>query len=599
MERENRPNITFNRRARRQRARTDLQLRESAWHAKRLNSDIALANQAVNIWGETVASSSKNFAEIAYRGKPFIDNFLTASRQIHADLGDVAGCGFFNSEQQASIAAIQDFDIFNRQVKGTSLEDIESMPLPLNLTDIKRINGIMRTQLSKKGFSPGAQVAESIIFFAVQSVTGRPDIPKSSSHIIKDLQVRVCDYFDYYTELMTDFGIEDWDELRFMMSLRLNQPYLPAALGGYIPGRLGITPSSAIKLYDERVDAFKSNLGLGIWPEKAWVKLFADIKRNTREAYRENNFPEALREYQHYNEATDVRASAHLNNTYGQQKLRNDDHIQLLDSNSQLLETLNARRKEILKCIKDKENYNSLYKFKTAGAAFKSVTLSSQNRDVLVFVLHFQDLQKTHLTVEIDSQGNIYGFPNRLLKDRPFVAELAIRDILLPVIGDIEGKRDSKSAKVTMVFPIAVRNLQHNEQRLAEPVEDKPQEKRVRPRIMTPLVEYFLYPRDEPASRDRAPSQIRKVMYSREIIEELLAGQKRDEKYVNKIIAAINRFEHGAKDPKMIDWSGGKAIVLRVGDTRIVLRHQGNSRYTLDAVGDRENVYRNFADKKV
>ena len=70
-------------------------------------------------------------------------------------------------------------------------------------------------------------------------------------------------------------------------------------------------------------------------------------------------------------------------------------------------------------------------------------------------------------------------------------------------------------------------------------------------------------------------------------------------KDVDKMSEHIRMFALGQVRPKMIEWSGGKRLVDRVGDFRIVYNPLGGNNCLVEAIGHRGHIYARYGDLKV
>lgn len=264
-----------------------------------------------------IYTHERDLTRITFLGEPFIYEQMELQRKL-PDLLERAH--FVNLEKPfISPQELNSFDgvnSFSKKVGGISLLDIEQMELNeegrLDTADIKRINKLYHDTQHRRLLSlwpfykdqdraQAEGVKEDLYFFVCQQ-EARPDEKISVPAYLIPLYERLIVYFDYYKDLLTNFDLGLVDEMRFVKTLSWTTPWMPQTLGCFVPARLGITPSSAFKLYQTRAES--SYVAPFYWRRN----ILPYLEAGGVEACREKGLPLDLQVYQHYDPQMDETA---------------------------------------------------------------------------------------------------------------------------------------------------------------------------------------------------------------------------------------------------------------------------------------------------
>lgn len=542
---------------------------------RRLEQTSALVTESALKWSSVIKEQNYQAAKIIFRGEPFIQDFLASRREFVA-ANTSAFYRNFNFTDDAR-RNYQEQDIFAFEVAGTSLSDIEKMPLPLSLDDIRRVNKMFfQGRFTKKRSEKQLAVIYGAIYLSSQKLARDDlniDIPKG----LRPLYDRLCDYLDYYTDLMTNFSLDAKDDLDFYKALKDGYPYLLIALGNYIPAKFGITPASAIKIYHQHFN--KSFISFAL------KKFLNHLEEQSKHAIGKI-LPEDLVLFAQFDPQKDQRAAKLLFDFYQAQNKDNSTQMDVYNKSNEYLNRLSMYQKVIRSDIASSGNKRIELPLPEDNIAHK-LTVTSQNRKTLIFITHFKD-GSTHLTLEIDRDGVIFGIPPQLIRDNPRIADFMLIETLAPVLE--KAKKDHPGLE----SPPAIEPPRTHEGQTAETetVAIKPAY------VPAPKEKKTGKPQTAKAAlpeRQQPPQQKFVVLHTKSSVKEL-AGKNPQEKDLERIMRTIRNYEYGYVQSKTIDWSGGHVQALRVGKYRIILRHLKGRFYAAEAVGRRANVYDNYAD---
>lgn len=583
---------------------SDADALKGAAMVKEFNRRGVLLNATNNVFNQVVKKYEQNPARIVYQGQPFINNWLEVRHKLP---GFLKRAHISNLEDpfvtQETLSQFDTQDSFSTKLggrtflglpilEGTSLTDVEQMPLlrldgrvSLSTDDIRRINRMFHYRIfpwSSKETTTESLIRQSMLYLAVQKAA-RPEEKITISQTLHPLYERLIAYFDYYKDLMTDFNLEGLDEKQLLVTLGWGRPWIPQAVGCYIPARLGITPASAIKLYQTHAE-FSS------MPTYFWRRnILPSMEFGAKHAIRRNALPADLERYQKYSEQMDKEAAEQLADYYQKQDLSEQKENPVAKLTGLYFKSL---QDDVVRLP------NRVIEIAMPeGLPVAKVMIASHNRNTLMFVLSFTDGQ-THLTLEIDRDQNIYGFPAKLIYDNPHFAELILRDILPPVL-------EWAKFKYPGIEPIRLSDYRREERKV--PAVGQPQATEALPsrverplkryRVLTPLARILDAP-EPPHFHTEPLRRTRSVIYSRSSVIEKMGGTPRP-KDVDRVIETIRRFELGLVQVRKISWSGGERESVRIGDLRAVLNKVSDTVYVLEYIRDRENVYRRYGDHKV
>lgn len=580
--------------------------------AGQYNKYYNLLGETIDGWNQTVDEQDNNSTKVIYKGRPFISDWLEVRRELPLFLerAQLAGSKDQVVIPEAALNRFHEQDFYSKELGGrrflkltmsvgTSFFDIEQMLLirsnsnnqsqwSLQTEDIRRINRMFRA-----GESP--VMFQAMIYLATQEFA-RPEQKNLVSPVLHPLRDRLVAFFDYYKDLMFNFDMGVKDEFSFCETLAYTRPGLPLALGVYMPARLGITPSSAIKLFQTRAEL---SLSPFFWRSSGVLEA---MEMGAEEAHREKNLPANLERYQHYDEKMDNEVLKQLSRFYGQNKLTEAELEALYNNSDNLIDKfIDLYFKDLYSDVMRSPHRQLNFKM-PEGHVISNITLSCQNRQTLILILHLAD-GITHLTLEIGQGNKFYGMPAKLVTDHEHFIKAIFSDVLPPILEEARKKHpnreplrisDYRKVEQSEVQITGIDQQLSLDEAVRLPV---PKRKHHEPsKILTPLAQYLAGPK--PVNATELPESKYHVICSRSSIIEKLGGHPRP-KDVDKIMRHIRMFELGQAQPKMIDWSGGKRLIDRVGDFRIVYNSLGGKNCALEAIGDREYIYTHYGDFKI
>lgn len=544
-------------------------------------------------WNQSVKSEGKDvaFAKTVYGDNfPFIHDYLVTRKPLVTLIDEIhrlhIQTGSLNPD---FLNNLDGEDIFSVKLgrDEISLSDIEKMPLPLSLANIKSINRMFRQKTFSRSTRQEHLIRQSMIFLALSHHIW-PETSRNIPSSIRPLTERMCDWLDYYCDLLTNASLSPSDESNLLLSIAYTGPYLMKALGSYFPARLGISSSSALKFYSER--AQNSSL-----PDFGFKMILNQLTKETREAIRKSVIPEELQDFLLFDKKIDEKVQALLLASYGTKFFNESEAVRLYEENDNTIRSLIENWKRVTRVMSDNsKKYLSI--LLPNGSFAKEMIIAQQYRKTLIFILKFTD-SETHLTIEIDQNGSVWGFPTKLTMESPLVRERVLADILEAAKGEfaLSSKAMINQPMEPFNFPLIIidssgRRPKFNE---IETVKVKPDQMVTRVSHM-PIVQHE--PVTLPVRSDSENKPKFRVIYSRSKVVEAFVKSPRP-KDVDRVIRIVRRFEcdHQAK---IIEWSGGKRQVLRAGDLRIALNHLGGGVFNLESIGDREYVYRRYGDYK-
>lgn len=537
------------------------------------------------------------FAKVVYRGAPFIYPYLETRWKIPQLINAIQKIQQNNPGIQPTyaetLADLKNQDIFSHKVNGASLSDIAKMPLPLERSDIKKINRMLYTF-----FSPGRGksliVRYALLFLATQKIA-HPEKQMTMSPSLEHLYSRMTHYLDYYVNFFTTSSPTREEQEWFLITLGWVGRWLIYSLGCYLPARLGLTPSSVIKLYQQQTTDVSSFLHSSIRKE---------MEKQIRFSFSKDTLPGDLVDYQYYNSQNDKTATQLLLKFYGSQDLKDSEMASASTDSEQLLKRLGTYRKTTYAEIRNSSNNRLILNLPENSAIDKVViTNQRQNKQVLIFILKFKDGQ-THLTLEIDSRNKLYGLPEELIRENPHIGDFLLKDILTPFLEEMRQKHPNIETKPTSQFKLLSGFVISPQSTLIPSKEKGTEEIDVEPvkipkrklTIPTPIRQIFIQTQEpEPRSPIEEKTRQFKVFHTRKRVTQMLGGKPRPQD-IEQIMETIRRFEFGQKLLKQISWSEGKRVVLKVRKWRIILNPLGRNSYSLEDIGWRKDIYRAYSD---
>lgn len=551
------------------------------------------------------------FTERIYKGKPYIHDYLAACRQIPDLLaGAYANNALDGSLNNEALRKYEPFDIFDIKVggnllwEGTSLTDIEQMPLTVDgllQKDIVRINRMFYSGFSflcKVSNPEHVRIRYYMLALAVQKFaqpTEKINIPFS----LYKLNDRLTAYFDYLTGLTTAFrSLPEDDEMKFEKMFMLMLPYSTEAVASYLPARLGITPSSAIKLFYERFVTFLPN-HLDLLSRGA-AKSFEE---SAKYAIRANNLPQDLAVYQHYNPKNDKSAEAELERYYNQlvnvQPLRHRSNYV-----EEMLQRLGLYRQSVYSsAIRSQERYSR--DGGQVGITFpehpfvSSVEITAQYPYTLMAILKFRD-SKAYVLLEIDKDNNIYGLPPQFAYRHPHSAELLVGSVAEPVLTYLQSRyplveRRRHTEQIIIPSPItpSPQKIIYKSE-IAEIPKQDPKPQLVR-KLATPIGRYFDVENPPLHSLEHVKPQ--RYVNNRdlgEIAKKL--GRRESDKIVSQVMRAVEIFEYGGGDVKKLT-DRSNFLEQRVGDFRVIYDPEEENNFWIEGIVNRKDLLTFIANR--
>lgn len=517
-----------------------------------------------------------------YQGKPFIYPYLTVRRELPKALADVQKSNESNPNpafDQKGLETFEDHNVFSHRggglfVKGSTLTEVEQMALAggvLKPEDMARI-----TRTIARGFKANpSMVRVSMAFLAAQKFA-RPELNLVVPDVLQALDARLTAYFDYFTGIMDNPGSTNSQILYLTGTMAFGAPFFPEGLYAYLPARLGITPSSTLKLFSNFLQL----------PPVLMEKQLAVLDRKIGMAIRPNNLPEDLSIYQHYNPGIDSKASKILGDYYGP---RTGEQSQAHENMAGLSARLELYRRTFYSATRaaiEKPSKNSPDRVALVlpeHYVTSKVAVTTQYPNTMMFILQFPDDQ-THLTLELGKK--LYGLPTRLVTEQPHIGELIMNDLLPPLLAqlksrypNIEGRevirvrRDTPSSVATE--PVAI---------YAPPVREL--SKRTR-KLFSPIMELIAGP-IPPTAQEEESKPGNYVPHTRDQIVAMV-GKGAQDKVVDKIMQAIKDFEYGRGKAEKVAHIPGLWEV-KSGRYRIILSPGKGNVYNIAALGLRKDL---------
>lgn len=557
---------------------------------KDLDQAASLLKEAQANWDRVVGGAdNKYLATIIYQEEPFVFFYLDRMRRFSQALTKAKATNIeaeptYLTQLNRHLAEQAAIDIFplriggNRYLgrDGTSLYDIEQMSLPLSLVDIRRINRLFWQDRFTKLDNPAKLTREAILYFVSQP-DAREELNLKIPIKLRPLYERLTAYFDYYTNLLAGTPVSREDETKLSMTLVWVGGDLLTALACYIPGRLGIIPASAYKLYLQRAMMTDVGFPWNLFAAKLEV-LLSGLKKQTQLAYRKDILPPPLQKYQHFDQVADQKATQILAEHYNKKSATQAEEVDNVDRADNLFKRMRLYHR-VLQSDTARSADKYLRQPLPAHPAIREVLLASQYKKTLMLILIFDE--QTHVTLELNGNGRLYGVPTSLAEEDPHVGDAIARDIF-PAILDTARQKHPEIEPVER--PVVIVSQPVMEKLPREFVETSPERRsKKRPKAQLP----FLEP-DLPQPIQPSKPKFRVIHTKSQVIEAM--GSKNPAR-IDRVMRDIRRFEMGEK-PAYLSREAGR-IKIRVGKDRVVLEQVNGQVWKLQRTGPRGSIYRN------
>lgn len=562
----------------------------------RITTINGVMHEANTQYNNALDAAPDNYSTALYHQPPFIRDFLVVRKQLH----DFR----FEHDRYLTLPNAQDIinpaeakskDLFEIKAHGVSLHDIEHMGYPLSPTERDQITAIYTSWGLWKTLFPNfnkqdQEREQTIGHAALQLATSHylpGQVAKRHDSSLIPLEERLLDYFDYYTSLLLNAPPLSSHEEELLIWERKTVKWAPRIHAGYTPARLGITPSSTVKLFDQR-SAISDVL-----VKFAFQKLSERVAQFIGDAYVPGALPTNLSQYQHYDKYKDAEASSILSQHYKKKSRKPAETIQAGDDTlKQFGKAQKLLYADIAK-IQEKQIGFSL----PEGQPISDVVVTAQNRDVVMLIARFRD-PGVHITLEIErvktigETGRVYGMPSQLLNNGEVVSQQVLTEVLTPILEELTMRHPELRPKST--GPIYVRDLPTKpSEKVSIPIHPERRSEKRKHKSQQPVQNP-----DTTIRETIQPPQRQRVLAVRaEDIEALLAKRIKRPKpeVVEQVMQSLSTFQYHWGDAKQIKWSSGEGVTVRVGDYRAIVKLDGNN-ITLVDVGDRKSIYRKYSD---
>ncbi len=492
-----------------------------------------------------------------------------------------------NPGKVPKIRVPKDKDVYTYPVKGISLAEIEKMPTPLSLDDIRRINRFFhRNKLTDLFLSNQANMAQNIAVRLPIVPLANPEI--KLPYTLKNLNNALTDYFDYFTVFLNYPNAVDDTQLSIVISAILDSGFsLFQGLGVFMPARLGITPASMLRLFEEQ--SLYSPAGFAF----AWNMVRKRMEPLVKSAYRKDGLPPKCSQWQHYDERTEKKVSQYLLK-HVQQETNSDG----LDENrgDGLLADMNRSISTLRKAAL--ETKDKFVRIPLEHPLFEAITLAPQFHYKQSFIIA-GDLrgEPLSLVLEVNGDDRLHGIPVDLLKENPHSGGIFIRDLFPPVLDlayQINPRLKPQQSTIVLKPAAAEVTRPPSEEEIAAAPEINMELKQPKaPKRRT----FGIFPQPQvlPPRPSLTEPQLRfRVSHTRSQVIELM-GERVPDKTINRVMTAIHRFELGyINKAKILEISHKFTRLKTSDDLRILLRKNDNGQYTVYDILNRNIAYRNL-----
>lgn len=582
----------------------DPSIQEGIKYIGKLKRTVFELNDITRHANEMFSQNDHNLSKIIWQGEPYIYKQLELVKRLGPlrDEGQLligTNPGF--KLHPGVLSQLADKDFYNFKVgpypfsEKVSFSDIESMQLDdggLADKNIQRIDKLFQRGLLKnygldwRDEDRLNELRSAFVIFATQKIA-RPDVPILLPDSLQDLYQRATEYFDYYTDILLDEQPSMKTVLKLNHRVVACSPYLPYALGSYIPARLGITPSSAVKMIGmyNLAEAFgKSKLAEKVH-HRTWIHSYILGAEN---AYRKNNLPKDLEKYQYYDKDMDVRVR--------ERYLQDFKSENCLDEISSLnLDDLQGEYGKYHKMIHHDIRYSPTKRLEMqlkGKGSTRSVIVTSQNPDVTMFIIKEMD-GKDHLTLELgydlDDDYRLYGFSYSVSDDVDRVNEYVAKHILHSLI--TVTKQQHPEITRDLRIPVHIEYADRRSEKRQLP--GFPREK-LRSKDETKIkIIRRVDSSAQPAKKEEAGKHLN-LIYDKQMIWEAIRG-KGDKKQYEDIMDEVKRLERGEAKLKVLKViKDSKAYRQKVNRYRLLWVLTDPDTYELRHCAHRNYFYRDL-----
>lgn len=460
-------------------------------------------------------------------------------------------------------------NVYGMPVNGVSLADIEQLPRPLNTEGIATLNNFFHAGLINR-LIPTQLLAQEIgrlLPTEIAVVNDDGKIPFS----IRPLAERLRDYFDYWTGFITTDYLEPEREDQFIQSgLWVGYGSHFLALGGYIPARLGITPSSAINVFLKREQVAEY---------KGVMQDISDIMiTSARHAYSRLDSNSPLSRYMEYNPENDARVAKILLERYqGLRPISNQGLIdQLAPYQRSIRRDFVASGTKMITLDCETNFYGEkIIIFGRAGGSLVSTVLLRDG--------------KSHLSLEFGSGDTMYGIPAEVFKHSPHADQMIHEDVVSAMLVGLHKKYPNAVSAPIEPRPMNVRMSVAVTELPPEKIKPLPKTSTRKERLAgklglsasaaQPTVAEPVVQRPRSCVIMVDPVDVRKQM-----------GKKVSDKELLRVMNGFKRVEYGYAPLEPIEHAAG-SYKFRVGGRRVIVRALGNNDYEFQSVGSRGQIY--------
>ncbi len=547
-------------------------------------------HQADGVRSTAISEADGNPIRVIYQGQTLIFIPLAQSTRDLAFYAEKVGV---RDNENLMLARTHRHDYYGTPIKSISLADLEAIELPLSQEDAQSIGSLFYRRSYYPMLERERRAQEVALYLPIEAAVnaGKVSIPHKIRPLVNCLQA----YFDYSIPFFTRPDIDPENEYNFLRHLaRSGNRLLIKNLAAYLPARLGISPDSMVKLYEER--KLTSSNG-SIW----WsINFLGDIHNGVEHAIPAGTLPTGFLKYLKFDKKNNQRAVKILQPAYASSvfsQLRGETTPVYLEKTAALLGEISDTLREDI--FRSQGGFISIKPDRNPVISEILVTCHNKNagqsyRKGFIFVLKLKDGQ-THLTVEVKDERRLFGIPGQLVKENPHAGDFIAQDIVLATLESIRQKHP-KPDRGELTTPYRLRRelpVTQNSFRAVPtdiPIIDEPTPKS--PKIKTRGIPFLkvaplpIFP--HPEEELRVPEFT--VLYTEALIQGLLPGKTRDPKTISRLVNDVAKFESGQADLYRVEEARKRGIVLlaqKSGDYRILYMPKSEGVFVIAAILDR------------